>query len=454
MRISWGLLGIWLLLPIPLQALNTQSLRPSTGAVRGYHLFTSEMLPARATAYGLHFNYDRQPFEVATVRAGSRRSVGIVDHFLTTDLVFAYGANERLNLGVGLPLNLYHNAAPTLIPRRDAGGGDIGDLWLNGKVQIFDADKTTSHLGLAVIPFLTIPTGRESIHFGDESVTGGGWLAGDLQWRENRFYLNAGSRFRHTRERIVDLIASHEFLFGAGFHRPLYAPWRTELTAEVYGSTRFAKFFSEHASTPVEAIALVHKKCIRDWPVFLHAGAGIGLTAGYSTSDVRGIVGATYTFGEGVCKPAPKKKVMFIRLKEKIHFYTDSSTIQPRSYSTLNDVVRILQDHPEVRKVQIEGHTDSRSSDAYNQKLSERRAKSVHDYLVSKGIESGRLVWVGYGESRPIASNETTEGRAMNRRTVLRVLEVDESFLPKGGRVRVEKGDIEFRRDETVYQDF
>ncbi|HVK52920.1 MAG TPA: OmpA family protein, partial [Pseudoxanthomonas sp.] len=67
-------------------------------------------------------------------------------------------------------------------------------------------------------------------------------------------------------------------------------------------------------------------------------------------------------------------------------------------------------------------HTDSVGTDAYNQKLSERRAKAVYDYLTSNGVDAGRLVGpTGYGESRPIDTNDTKEGRARNRRTELNV---------------------------------
>jgi OOP family OmpA-OmpF porin len=68
----------------------------------------------------------------------------------------------------------------------------------------------------------------------------------------------------------------------------------------------------------------------------------------------------------------------------------------------------------------IEGHTDSNGADAYNQRLSEQRAKAVRDYMVSMGIDPARLEAKGYGESQPVADNATPEGRAQNRRVVLR----------------------------------
>ena len=77
--------------------------------------------------------------------------------------------------------------------------------------------------------------------------------------------------------------------------------------------------------------------------------------------------------------------------------------------------MKVLRDNPDLR-VTVEGHTDSVGSAAYNQKLSERRAQAVKRYLVRQGIDPSRITTEGYGKSRPIASNETEEGRAKNRR--------------------------------------
>jgi OOP family OmpA-OmpF porin len=73
-------------------------------------------------------------------------------------------------------------------------------------------------------------------------------------------------------------------------------------------------------------------------------------------------------------------------------------------------------------RVSVDGHTDATGPEAYNQGLSERRARAVRDYLVSKGVPGARLQAVGYGEANPIASNATREGRALNRRVELRMM--------------------------------
>ncbi len=103
-----------------------------------------------------------------------------------------------------------------------------------------------------------------------------------------------------------------------------------------------------------------------------------------------------------------------------VHFDYDKSTLKPESIRILDAAVNTLKNHPQI-KVEVAGHTDSRGSESYNQKLSERRAKVVYDYLVDHGIDADRLSWRGYGESQPIADNSTEAGRAQNRRTELKV---------------------------------
>lgn len=73
------------------------------------------------------------------------------------------------------------------------------------------------------------------------------------------------------------------------------------------------------------------------------------------------------------------------------------------------------------KKVNLSGHTDNVGSEAYNQKLSERRVSSVRDYVVKKGVDSGRVSGQGFGESKPIADNKTREGRSKNRRVEIKV---------------------------------
>jgi OOP family OmpA-OmpF porin len=122
--------------------------------------------------------------------------------------------------------------------------------------------------------------------------------------------------------------------------------------------------------------------------------------------------------------PPPKAELKEekIELSETVQFETDSAVLVDRSKQLLDDVARELADHPEVKKVQIEGHTDAVASKRHNLKLSQDRVASVKAYLLSKGVDPKRLTTKAFGETKPIASNKTEEGRAKNRRVDFRVL--------------------------------
>lgn len=109
-----------------------------------------------------------------------------------------------------------------------------------------------------------------------------------------------------------------------------------------------------------------------------------------------------------------------VRLKN-IYFDFDKTTLKSESYVELNKVVDFLKANPHV-EIEISGHTDSKGSDEYNANLSQGRSQSVVDYLVSQGIDRARLSAHGYGESKPIDTNETEEGRANNRRVEFTVV--------------------------------
>jgi outer membrane protein OmpA-like peptidoglycan-associated protein len=98
-----------------------------------------------------------------------------------------------------------------------------------------------------------------------------------------------------------------------------------------------------------------------------------------------------------------------------IKFDVNKSTIKPESMGTINYVVKMMTDHPELN-FSVQGHTDSDGEVAANQKLSEARAKAVVDAMVKLGISPNRLTSIGFGESKPMVGNDTLEGKAQNRR--------------------------------------
>lgn len=105
-------------------------------------------------------------------------------------------------------------------------------------------------------------------------------------------------------------------------------------------------------------------------------------------------------------------------LKNDILFDVGSAVLSTDSINTLNDLNRVLKKYPKNRIV-VQGYTDSTGSEAYNLNLSRQRAQAVYNHLLSNGLKTLSLTYVGYGESNPVASNDTEAGRAQNRRVVL-----------------------------------
>lgn len=133
-------------------------------------------------------------------------------------------------------------------------------------------------------------------------------------------------------------------------------------------------------------------------------------------------------FDEGVAACVPVVDQVIVRDKkieifDVVHFALNSDEIDERSFDLLRQVAQVLKDHPEIKKIRIEGHTDNRGRKEYNQDLSERRAASVLNFLLGQRIAAERLTSQGFGPDRPVQTNNTEQGRAANRRVEFHILE-------------------------------
>jgi outer membrane protein OmpA-like peptidoglycan-associated protein len=153
-------------------------------------------------------------------------------------------------------------------------------------------------------------------------------------------------------------------------------------------------------------------------------GAVIGAAAG---AAVGGAVGRRMDKQEqelrqiqGVEVTRPSEGEIAVRLTNDILFDTDSSALRGTSRTTLTELAQNFRQYPDNQLV-VEGHTDSTGSDAHNQVLSENRAASVADYLIDQGVSSNKIIVYGFGESRPKTTNDTAEGRQLNRRVEIHI---------------------------------
>ena len=151
----------------------------------------------------------------------------------------------------------------------------------------------------------------------------------------------------------------------------------------------------------------------------------IGALAGYTARQVYGDVQSGTANDPNTDVSAVKigdQEYVQVNVKD-VNFRSGSAQLDPYELSRLKPVIDTLNRHPNTR-VHIEGHTDSDGSTKFNQQLSENRAKNVAFHLMDNGISRDRIVTYGYGEERPIASNQTPEGKRMNRRVTFLISEI------------------------------
>ena len=151
-------------------------------------------------------------------------------------------------------------------------------------------------------------------------------------------------------------------------------------------------------------------------------GAGVGALAGgavgqYMDQQEAALRAELQATGVGLRRQGNE---LYLVMPSNITFRTDSAQIEPGFSRTLNSVAVVLKRFNQTL-IDVYGHTDNTGSDAYNQQLSQERANSVANFLAARGIRPDRMVVTGFGESRPITTNATPQGREQNRRVEIRI---------------------------------
>ena len=173
-------------------------------------------------------------------------------------------------------------------------------------------------------------------------------------------------------------------------------------------------------------------------------GAGIGAAAGAAGAILAGkrqadeilagaAIGAAVGAGVGLYMDAQEEKLaripgttvervsddtLLLRFDSDVLFAVDSAALTGGARGTLEEVGTVINQYDKTAVV-VQGHTDSTGSEQHNQELSDRRANSVRGYLVDRGVDDGRIAAIGYGETYPVADNDTTAGRQQNRRVTI-----------------------------------
>jgi outer membrane protein OmpA-like peptidoglycan-associated protein len=142
-------------------------------------------------------------------------------------------------------------------------------------------------------------------------------------------------------------------------------------------------------------------------------GGGIGYYLDKQAADLRRV--------QEIQNVRQERDRLIATMSNSLLFDVNSAVIKPGGIDGLTKVADVLNRYPETT-ITVKGHTDSTGSEVYNQDLSEKRARSVADFLVGRGVDPGRVTSIGYGESLPIAGNDTEAGRLQNRRVEIEII--------------------------------
>jgi len=382
----------------------------------GFYLVTQQTQTLGKWGWALGLTTEYSNDSLVLKNAAGVRIQDIIDDQIAMQLGGAVGFTDWLNVGLNVsvvPMQQFTRIVPPI----SDDGARFGDIRLDAKARLLDNEKYP--VGVAVVPFVTFPTGNDSHFVGNGKITGGALAVLDSKRIADRvsLALNLGAQLRDEVNLAPGTTIGHQFLYGAAGNVAIVKK-KLEGIVDMNGWTTFSDFFGSNSRN------LELNGALRYFPIdklAVTAGAGTGLQDGAGAPDFRAFLTVAYRNAreeEAAPTPPPppepvKEEVISTN---KIHFQFNKAVIVPSSYPVIDEILSGIKGRSDVQGVRVEGHTDSVGSDEYNQKLSDKRAGSVRTYMTDKGYPADQITAVGKGESNPIADNATKSGRAQNRR--------------------------------------
>lgn len=216
------------------------------------------------------------------------------------------------------------------------------------------------------------------------------------------------------------IIASALILNGCTTFDPYTGEEKTSSTAKGAGIGATSALLLSYISNRNKSSSERKKRMLRDAGIGAIVGGGIGYYMDTQEAKLR-----KQLRGTGVSVKRDGNNINLI-MPSNITFALDGRNLNSKFYPVLNSVSLVINEFNKTT-VMVSGHTDSTGSNAYNQRLSEDRARSVADYLVNKKVVPARLDVAGFGEKYPIATNKTKQGRSLNRRVEITLLPITEN---------------------------
>jgi outer membrane protein OmpA-like peptidoglycan-associated protein len=450
-----------------------ERLAPAAGAAGG--VFVERPVVPFHLGYGfglfLHFADD-----AVVVRQGSTVIGTPLDGAVSTDLLASIGLFDRLELAAHLPIRLYYRGDDSAAPLIASSG--IGDFRFVPKVSIArGGDAAFGWVFGAAVP-VTLPTGNDLALRGSSGVTVEPRLLFGLYPGRLAVVANAGFLFRRNESfspgdeltfglaGTYTLPVSHD---NVDLHAEVAGGWLPgvngrallDLPLEAIAGA-ILRPVPRWSVYGLAGVGITNGLVVPDFRLLAGVRYAVGLPGkgGERDTDSDGIADKNdrcptepedfdgFQDADGCPDPdndhdgipddddecpddaeepggdrdgCPDKARVTVRngkmvIFGKIQFASGSDAILPKSEQLVDEMARALREHPELRRVEIQGHTDSTGDDFFNLRLGQERAESVKRALVKRGVPPARLLPKGYGESNPIAPNLTRAGRAKNRR--------------------------------------
>lgn len=416
----------------------------SPGAIAG--MDAPGFHPPGSVRVGTLLQYQRDPLLLYQLE---REAGAVVSNRFVTHVGASIDFTRRISARVTLPLGgQWGSDVPAL-------AGDtlaMGDAGLGMRVHLLELGPLDSAARVDVL----LPFGTPGTYFGEAGPRGALGLL--LEGRVGPLALlgDVGVLARAGVETEQDFSLGSELTLSGGARLDVW-PDAVSLGAGVISRTGFAHFWTGGAETPVELVADLGVRVAPQWR--LNAGVGRGVAAGYGTTQFRGFVGVTWEripAPPGEPEPEPLARLLVteapdlppeafeplepepepewaptelarveetqIVIRDPIQFELGTDRILPESIPTLHAIAKLLNEHPEIGHLVIEGHASEEGSFEYNYDLSIRRSLSIFRELILAGTYPARLSCRGMGEVEPVAQGSDEASLAKNRRVIFHIV--------------------------------
>lgn len=408
---------------------DAQNFNPTTSGLDFVTVQSGRTLDPGVANFGLFFNYavNTLSFLDKADPKSVQNKTRLNDRLLSADLNFGLGLADNWDIGISLPFLLSQEIDNSNQVTYFSSTGNT-EQRINTKYRFYQNERT--HMAIVL--------SASNNNIADNPYTGSGAgpttsaeLAISREWSKSWFGFNFGHRWRNPGTSLAPRFGfdpvPNQFTYSAAWSRLLDSV-DTKLIMEVFGTTP-----SQNSSSPnltnrdlsnLELLAGIKHDATEN--LALHAGAGTELQQGFGSPDYRIYAGLNWTWGplwkKRVSQPAPPPPVAHERtfVLTNLKFVFDSDELTRESKQEVDEMIGQIREIKDIREMLVEGHTDSKGSEEYNQKLSQRRANAIQRLVANlTPFDARKISARGYGESRPVADNSNYQGRALNRRVVV-----------------------------------